>query len=359
MPFERPEVFRQSLLQGFTTCPRRTLHAMKVDDDLAVGWVGHAGDLGTAFHAVAREILRTLWKQGERQIPTQEAVEVMYEVIQTLDFALPYEALDELRWLVLGFCDYKWDPRRILALEERLETDVECPDGVTRVLKGQPDVLLADPPDGLIVIDFKSGRARPRGPRTEPEPGEVVEGRQYLADTYQGDVYSLLGLRKYPAAERVVFRELHLRSGQVRQNTLSRPELEHVERKLAATMMLLDRAIGEGEGSKLWAPRPGSHCARQCPVARSCPVPPEQRGEGGIEDETQANLVAHALAKLEGQRTALLGSLKSWVEDPANPLPRVNEREVYAWKPPTGKGRRFGLHQLADLVSTTEEDTAA
>jgi hypothetical protein len=84
-----------------------------------------------------------------------------------------------------------------------------CSDGVTRVLKGQPDILLADPPDGLVVVDLKSGRGRPKGPRVEPEAGEVVEGRQYLSDLFQGDTYSLLALRRYPAAKRVTFRELH------------------------------------------------------------------------------------------------------------------------------------------------------
>lgn len=357
MSLERPEVFRQSLLQGFTICARRTKYGLIAGDDSTSGWVGYRGELGRAFHAVAAEILRTLHRQNERQMPSQECIEILYETLPTLDFALPFDALDELRWLVLGFCDYAWDPRRILALEERLTSEVECPDGVTRVLKGQPDILIADPPDALIVVDLKSGRSRPRGPRVEPEAGEVVEGRQYLDSTFQGDTYSLLALRKYPAAQRIVFRELHIRSGQIRQSTLGREALEHVERKLVTTMMLLDRAISEGEDSKLWAPRPGSHCARQCPVARSCTVPLEQRGPGGIENEMQAHAAAHAAAVLEGQRTALLGSLKSWVEDPANPLPRVNEREVYAWRPPTGKGRRFGLVAEADLVSTTEEET--
>jgi hypothetical protein len=355
MSLERPEVFRQSLLQGFTTCARRTKHALIAGDDMTTGFVGHSGDLGTALHAVAREILRTLWKQGERQIPTQEAVEIMYEVIPTLPFALPFEALDELRWLVLGFCDYTWDPKRILALEEEIRVDVECPDGVTRVLKGQPDILLADPPDGLVVIDLKSGRGRPKGPRVEPEAGEVVEGREYLSSMFQGDTYSLLGLRRYPAAKRVTFRELHLRSGQIRQVTLSREALEHVERKLAVTMMLVDRAISEGEDSGLWKPRPGKHCARQCPVAVSCPIPREMRGDGSIESPEQADAAARAAAVLEGTRTALLESIKAWAEDPANPLPRVNEREVYAWNPPLGKGRRFKLWAESDLVTASSE----
>ena len=351
----RPEVFRQSLLRGFTVCPRRTMHGMLAGENTTTGWVGYAGDLGTAFHEFAAEYLRTLYREGHGQMPTQEAIEVMYEVLARLPFTLPFEALDELRHLVLGFCDLLWNPKKILALEETLTSDVVCPDGEVRVLKGQPDVLMADPPHGLIVVDFKTGRGRPRGPRAEPEVGEVVEDRKYLSDLFQGDTYSLLALRRYPSARHVIFRELHLRSGQIRQGRLSREELEHVERKLAVTMMQLDRAIGEGEESPLWAPRPGSHCTRQCPVARSCPIPKEMRGDGAIESPADADGAARAFAVLEGQRKALIEQVKAYVEDPANPLPSANEDQVVGWKPPSGKGRRFGLWPRADVVENESE----
>lgn len=347
----RPEVYRQSLLRGFTVCARRTLHGLKVGDNAVVGWVTDRGHLGTAFHEFQRRYLSTLAEQDERQMPTQEAVEVMYEVVAALPFALPGETLDELRYLVLGFCDIQWDPRllRTAELETELRAEVACPDGEVRVLKGTPDVLMFDPPAGLVVADAKTGRGRPRGPRTEPEPGEVVEGREYLSDLFQLETYAYLGMRKYPAVQYVTGREFHLRSGQVRQTRLSREELEHVERKLAVTMMLLDRAISEGEDSKLWEPRPGSHCVRQCPVARSCPIPKEQRGDGAIESAEDADVAARRWAVLEGEREAIRSQVKAWVEDPANPLPMANEAEVVGWKPPTGKGRRFGLWKREDM----------
>jgi hypothetical protein len=352
-----PDVYRQSLLNGFTTCARRTKFGLLAGEEHTLGWVGHTGDLGTALHAVAREILRTLYRQGEPQMPTQEAVEVMYEVVKGLPFALPAEALDDLRWLTLAFAGYRWNPKRILALEEEIRVPIECPDGVTRTLKGQPDILVADPPSGLIVVDLKSGRGRPKGPRVEPEQGEVVEGREYLAGTFQGDVYALLGLHTYPAANRVIFRELHLRSGQIRQMTLGRDELEHVERKVAVMMMQLDRAITEGPRSELWAPRPGGHCTRRCPVSRSCPVPREMRGEGGIATKPQADQAARALAVLEGQRAALISQLKAFAKDPGNPLPMANDHEFAGWNPPLGRGRKFGLWDVKDIKAPEEAAT--
>lgn len=357
MTLTHPDVYRQSLLRGFTICARRTMHGMLVDEDLPTGWVETSSDLGTAFHAFQEEYLRTLGASGEVQMPTQEAVEVMYEVLARLPFTLPFEAMDELRGMVLSYCDIKWNPRLVAGadLEVELRADIECPDGKVRVLKGTPDVLMFDPPAGVLVVDAKSGRGRPKGPRTEPEPGEVVEERKYLSDLFQGDTYSLLALRRYPAVQYVIFREIHVRSGQIRQGRLSREQLEHVERKLALIMMRLDDAISEGEGSKLWRPRPGSHCTRQCPVARSCPIPQEMRGDGAITSPEEADEAAATLAVLEGQRKALLEQTKAWAEDPSHPLPSVNESEVYGWKPPTGKGRRYGLWRRVDVESSQEK----
>lgn len=361
MTLIKPDVYRQSLLRSFTVCGRRTMHGLQVGDDIRAGWVGHSGDLGTAFHEFAAEYLRTLYVQGQGQMPTQESVEVMYEVLGRLPFTLPFEALDELRWLVLGFCDLIWNPKRILALEERLEAEIVCPDGEVRVAKGQPDVLMADPPDWLIVVDFKTGRGRPSGPRVEPEVGEVVEKRDYLSDMFQADVYSLLALRRYPTARGVIFRELHLRSGQIRQGRLTREQLEHVERKLAVTMMNLDRAISEGEESPLWSPRPGGHCARQCPVARSCPVPEEMRGDGAIETDERADEVAQLYVVAKAQYTQAADQLKAW-EEGGNRAGRANENEAVRWGPDAeafrekGKGRKFGLWPV---VKVENEEKAA
>src|SRR3954464_14828350 len=121
---ERPEVFRQSLIQGSAVCMRRTKHSLMIDGDLPVGWVGHTGQLGQAFHAFMEKYLRTLGQQGYEQMPTQEAVEVMYETLAELPFTLPWEAQDEFRWLVLGFCDYKWDPA--LLKEADYETELRA-----------------------------------------------------------------------------------------------------------------------------------------------------------------------------------------------------------------------------------------
>jgi hypothetical protein len=368
--------YRQSLLSSYEQCPRRALHGMAIDDDLTVGNVGASADLGSAFHAFAAEYLRTLWRQNEPNMPTQEAVEIAYEILahgtERLNVAtgevhrqkwvLPSDERDDLIWMVLGFCRYEWQPRQIMPegtdLDRdggRLSADIVCPDGVTRTLTGQPDVILADPPDGIVIVDHKSGKGKPKAPRSEPD-AEIATGKQYLSERghFQLDSYGLLGLRKYPQAQRAILRELHLRSGKTREAVLGRDELEHVERQIGLHLMLLDEAralfeAGESETHALLRPRPGSWCARKCPVAASCPVPAEQRGVGALDSDEAADAAAGRYVVVDGLRQTLREQLRTYYEEVGRP-PMVGDGTGAFWRPKAnGRGRDFGIWPLEDL----------
>lgn len=297
---------------------------MALDDDVTTGNVGALGDLGTVFHAVARELLETLKRQGLEQIPTQEAVEILYEVSAASPIVLPAEERDVLRSLVLNFVSYyKWPARRIMLLEGRLSVGLLCADGEVREVTGQPDAILADPPAGLVIVDHKTGwPSAKKSPRKMPERGEAIIGREYLSDRghFQLDVYGLLALHRYPAAKYVTLRELWLRNGERREATLMREELEHVERELADLMMKLDRAILEGEDSPLWRPRPGRQCLRKCPVSVTCPVPAEMRGVGMLSTEEAADAAGAAYVVLDAQRQTLREALKARYETDGRPI---------------------------------------
>lgn len=320
--------YRQSLLTSFATCPRRALHGMAIDDDVTLGNVGASADLGSAFHATAAEILRTLYRQGEQAIPTEEAITIMREVLAAGPWILPADERDDLRALVLSFAGYyTWDTTRIMALEKRLEAEIPCPDGEVRTFTGQPDLLLADPPGGAILVDWKSGRAVPPTPRAH-ERGETITGKQYLSDRghAQLDAYGFLVMRNYPGVQRTTLRELHLRSGEVREATLDRDELEHIERELADLMMKLDRAILEGEGSELWRPRPGRQCLRKCPVSVTCPVPAEQRGVGMLSTEDAQDAAAARYVVVDAVRQTLREALKAAYEESGRSIPTGDGR---------------------------------
>lgn len=362
----RPDVFRQSLLASWETCPRRTRFALQSPDDLAIGWVQSTGDLGTAFHAIAAEMARAIWAHGEpggQKMPTQEAMEIGRETYRKLGIVLPTADRHALRQMVLRWCSYPWVPGSILAIEQRLTLDILCEDGVTRTLKGQPDLILSDPPDGIVILDYKTSKGKPSAPRgSNPEPGEIVEGKSYLSDRghYQLDTYGLLalkgtlddGTRLVPSATRATLRELHLRSGHIRQASLQtggeQDDLEHVLTDIRDHMQMLDEAIAAGPKSPLFKPRPGSHCHRKCPVARSCPVPPEQRGIGALSTQAQADREAEIFAAWEAKHDQARERLKAWEEN-GNPPGRPNSREEVRWGPEPdawmtkGGGRGFKI----------------
>jgi hypothetical protein len=352
--------YRQSTLRAFATCPRRTRFELEAGD-VTTGWSEASADLGTVVHAVLAEIMQTLWRQAEESMATEEAMVIFWEVYNGLGIVLPAKELEDAAWMVRDFCKYKWKPERTLAIEEPLRVDLVCPDGVTRTVKGQPDLVIADPPQGVVCCDYKSGMGRPKAPRQAPPEGETIVGKQYLSEVglFQRQVYGLLLLHRYPA-EYVVLRELPLRWPQEapREARLERGELEHVEKAVGSWMMKLARALEDGPESSEWKPRPGSHCAK-CPVGRSCPVPIEMRGDGAIESEDAADEAAQALARLSAQREQLTGQLKSWHEATGH-APAVNEHEEMRWGPSRdawaakGGGRKFGIWRREDVLVDSE-----
>jgi hypothetical protein len=69
---------RQSALKTYDQCPARAVaEATRTFTDYSSG----PASLGTAFHLFMEEFLRTLRRQGETSMPTEEAVNIMREVI--------------------------------------------------------------------------------------------------------------------------------------------------------------------------------------------------------------------------------------------------------------------------------------
>jgi hypothetical protein len=341
--------YRQSLLASLEVCPRRTYHSLITPDDLACGYVEWTGDLGTVVHAVFEEIVRTLYRQGETRISTQEAVEIMYEVYAKSPITLPQEATETLVQLTCRICEFEIPARRVISLESQLSTELVCQDGVARTLTGIPDVVIGVPPDGFVIGDWKSGWTNLKTPR-DHETGDPVEGAEYLTrrGKLQRAIYCLLVFRNYPAAKWVRFEEYHLRSGRVHRATMGRDELEHVERMAGAHLMKLERGIAEGESSPVWKPRPGPQCARQCPVALSCPVPQEQRGLGAIDSDELATAEGDRWVVVRALDKQMRGQLKTWHEETGRPIPLADGRELRWGQKPSGKSRLFDAWEPED-----------
>lgn len=332
---------RQSTLRAFQSCPRRTWHDLQ-SPDLTDGFTEGAADLGTVVHAIAAEILETLKRQGQTQIPTQEAVEIAYEVYAASPVVLPPEDARDLVWLTLRVAERTWSGI-LMGTEIPLASDVPGPDGEIRRVTGHPDaVFTTQDARSLVVVDFKSGRGKPKSPRQPQEgvPEGVARGSEYLSDLYQGDVYSLLAMDEWPAAERVAFREYHVRSGLIREMVMGREELEHVRRLLGVHLMKLDRALQAGEDAPEWRPRPGAWCGKACAVSKSCPIPVERRGRGAIDSDEAYDEAAGTLMVVDAQRDALREALKArFMVDGRGA--RIGDGSEIRWD--QGKGGAFGI----------------
>ncbi len=353
-PITPPDTYRQSLLRSFETCGLRTLHELRLAGDLSTGNVGSLAHLGSAMHAVFAQLLKDLRKTGHEQPTHIEASDAMHAVLAAGPWVLPADERDTLRELVLAFASYhRWPTTRILAIEERMSIELACPDGEIRTLTGQPDLLIARSSDTIEVTDHKSGWTR-KDPRKAPEPGEPIRGLEYLSDRghFQLDCYGVLVLHRYPAARRVTLCERYYRTGgPPREATLSRDELPEVERQIGLQMMLLDRAITEGDRSELWRPMPGRQCLRQCPIARSCPIPAEQRGLGALDSPEAADMEAERFVVVDALRQQQRDALKAFHEESTpTHAPQVGDGTGLFWREKSnGKGREFGVFPLEDF----------
>jgi hypothetical protein len=344
---EHPTV-RQSLLSAFDECHLRALHEVQHNGP----WNNGAQALGIMFHRVAAEIILTLQRVNEQQIPTQEAVEIMEECVEQRGIDPDqYVHLDlrqkaELRALTIKFAsDNKFSIERVVGVEEPLAMDVQyMTDGgeiVTRKLTGTLDLLLFDPPDGAIVVDWKSGWGLPPEPRDPEAPKDDVDRISYEG-YFQQRYYGALVLVNFPAVKRVTLREFYPRWTQVRRATMTREDLGQTLRDFGDLVRRFDEAMVAGALSPKWKPSPGKHCSF-CMKPGACPIEEEARSEGAITDQETAERYAAERIVAEEVRKHRTTAAKSWVEA-HGPIAVKNAkgRSVLGWNvSPTSGKRRF------------------
>lgn len=361
---------------------------------------------GIIFHRYAGKVMRTLWETGASMIPVAEALEIFYEACAQRDVPdrdVVWVPSAERRLLRIAAIMLVWNPvegklrpfgmDRLIpdGIELRLDAPVRYPESrpcgacavetspgtwtvdddcarcggwgreltgatVERTVTGQLDLLLADPPDGVIDLDWKTTRKAPpryegehRDERGRVDGSKVDAGLSYLG-YWQQRVYALLILRNMPVG-RVTMREVYpldcdeRGNMEVRTSTVVRDDLETIERELEAVAELLDRGLMSGSASEVWAPQPGVHC-RFCRAPGRCPIEPEARGEGRITSKAEAARVG--AETIVAQQVLDYGkkSLKPWVEV-YGPVPAkwAKGRQEWRFKPSaSGKGRgTFGV----------------
>lgn len=380
---ERWGTIRQSLASSFDDCGLSTFLAMKY----AQGWSTTPQARGTIFHRTAAEILRTMQRTNSTTIPRREALEILVETCAQRTWVnddgervpmpaeeivrVPLRAMSELRMAVDKFAkDNAFSTHKIVAIEKKLSAPInyvnEHGELVTRTITGTLDVLLFDPPDGAIVIDWKDTWGLPPVPKETEAQGyddEELKGLSYHG-YFQQIWYGYLVMAEYRNVHRVTLREFFPRRTKVRSATLHRHQLPDVEQKLALIVSALDRALAQGapnlrpgpdgtvdiDALGWWKPQPGKHCGF-CSRPTSCPIEEEVRvaAGGAVTSAEQASRWAARLQVAERIRKAAIEGLKGYVEEGGAPVPVrwAKGRQVVGWFE-TKRGRRFGLYTPDD-----------
>jgi hypothetical protein len=338
---------RQSTLSNYDGCSLKTFF-----DFTSWGWSSHPAAAGTTFHLFAAEALRTMMRTGETQIPVSECFEILYEQAAQRDIPLharvkvPMQHWPLLRLGVLKFAkDNTFSVDRIVGVEERLEAQVPVtrPDGSLgyRTFTGQMDVLMFEPPDAAIIIDWKLTFALPSKPRQAEEeeawPSAEKEAMKALSWTgyAQQRFYGYLTLKNYPSIQKVTMREFYPARGEVREATLYRADMEHVERELGLLIEGLDAALmagpehaGTGTALDPWPASPGTQC-RWCAKPSQCPIEAEPRKAGVINSVEDATRVAAEYHVADAVRARSREALKEWCADNGTvPVKNAKGRKV-------------------------------
>jgi PD-(D/E)XK nuclease superfamily len=354
---------------------------------------------GIIYHRFAGKVLKTLWETGNTTMPVAEALQILHEACAQRDVPdrdLVWVPTRERRLLRTAAIMLVWNPvERALrpfgvdrlipdGIELRLDAPVRYPESrpclacggegdcdrcggwgreltgamVERVVTGQLDALLADPPDGMVVLDWKTTRKAPpryegehRGERGRVDGSRVDAGLSYLG-YWQQRTYGLSVLRNMPEyIYRVTLREVYpldlnaQGNMEVRTSTITRDDLPRIEEELATVAELVDRGLMSGSDSNVWKPQPGVHCSF-CRAPSRCPIEPEARGAGRITSKAEAERVGAEAIVAKQVLDHGKAALKEWVSV-YGPVEAKWAKGRQCWRfkaPASGKGRgTFGV----------------
>lgn len=336
----RMPTIRQSTLAAFDSCALLS----HFDMSYRRGWSTHPQGRGRLFHRFAGEALRAMRAASSNSIDVTTAIGILEDVLtqKDADRACPdcgsekvLPGLSKRMERTCGACGAMWetefvncssehvkdlymvvkkwahdnsfDMHLLVDIEKRLYADVHYSVngvGVDRTVTGQPDVILLHPQSDThaIVIDWKDTWYLP--------PISEISEEGY----FQQRLYAWLVMHNYRKVEGVTLREFYARRSQVREATLWRHDLDHLDAVFAALVERFDRQVQE----QVFLPSPGAHCSF-CIRPQKCPIPVFARGEGRITDERTAKHVAAQLVVAKRVVKASESQLKTWLRSGESP----------------------------------------
>jgi hypothetical protein len=359
-----PDPLRQSSIARFDNCPLSLLLEAEAPEHQA----GNMAARGTLFHRWVAIVLEEMRGKGWNQYPVEIGLEKLLNVLAQAvledDEAVVHLPMAELRWLrvlVTKWCQGTmggggFNAQRILEIETRMHMPLLVPDGrggmYERVITGKPDVLVNDPPDGIIVVDWKTGWAKPSAEREEFVSNQKEDDTRLSDQGYaQQVIYGAMGLFEYPAVNRFTLREAYIMFGEFREATIWRYQLERVLDVLGIIVSQLDQAFAEGPDSDRWIAKAGIHCGI-CPNPRVCPI----KDWSGIPTTLEeAVLLAREWMVAAQVRKDRLPLLKGWVD--ANGPIEIDHgkgRRVVGWPEWDGQTKAKGTFKVYEPPEAPE-----
>lgn len=347
----RPDVLRQSYLARFDQCAL----SLKLDLQSPGRQPSDLAARGTLFHRWVARALGMMREQGENQLPIDVGLELMRTVCDQLDVPaedvvhVPMREQEWLRVAAVRWCERGvTNVHRTVAIEERLTAKIPVRNGngsqYEREISGKPDVLVADPPDGMLVLDWKTGY-KPPAKRMQPSEERPMEAEDRLSEEgyAQQRIYGTLVLLNFPQVQRVTLREFYVLFGEYREATIVRWNLERYLDVIGSTIAQIDAAFADGARSKRWIPTDGEHCGL-CPNPLRCPIRNWKRIPRDDDDVRRIAREWHVSAE---RRKRLDPLLKGWVNahGPINIQHDKGERRLGWVRNKTGEGRSFRMYE--------------
>jgi hypothetical protein len=358
---ERWPTLRQSLLADFDDCALYSYFGMKYTQ----GWSTHPQARGTIFHRFAADVLRTMQAQDADQIPVGVALAILEETLEQRGVPwrdrvrLPLREVPVLRMAATKFAkDNRFTIRNIIDVEKRLEATLTYAaegtgEAIERTLSGMPDAIVLDkdrPDDSVIVLDWKATWALPperdsgREGREDPDRAEEKAAERNLSyeGYFQQRFYAWLILKNYPSINAVTLREFYVYRSKPRAATITRAQLERVERELGTLAREFDLALGYGKPKKLrypdiqgtpWEPSPGKHCYF-CPLRHHCPIADEVLNTIAIQNPEQAKRAIAILEVAEATAKQVKEAARPYAEE-HGPIPGRHSKGRRVWGPRT------------------------
>jgi hypothetical protein len=351
---EQFPTLRQSLLASFDNCPLSTRFDIEYG-----GFATHDQTRGRIFHQTAARCLDEMATQQEERIEIDVAIAILEEVMRQHDVdlichrcdtpteprpegrfycptcdkeressmdSLPMRQVKDLRMSVIKWAhDNTFSIENFVGSEEPLEATIGYPSDygvVERRLTGILDALFFEG-DRAIVPDWKDTWALP--PQSEVSFGGYFQQR----------FYGLLVLRNFQNVRSVTMREVYHRWDERREAILHRDDLPDVEAEISALVERFDRGVEHN----IWKPSPGKHCSF-CKRPTACPIFPDARAEGAIQDEEQAKRYAAEACVAKAAYDQRMKALKAWSNRRGDvPLADAKGPRVYGYVERTSTSR--------------------